>query len=747
MREAMKWLAWITAAGAAVVLAFAAERLGRVPVSSGSGRTASTAADPAAPNASLRRFAEARQADDLFGLTRIWDFHLCVPSEEWDRMEPHDFRRRGPGGPGAGRIDDGPPGARAAEPAARSPEPIGSPGPPAAGNTFPYARGTLEAAGQTCPGIGVRFKGNSSFGASQGSLKRSLKLDFNRYQKGRKFLGLTKLNLNNNAMDPSQMREALAYSVFREAGLPAPRTAFARVHLSVPGRYEREYVGLYTVVEQVDDTFLRAQFGTKKGLLLKPEMMRGLEYFGAAWEPYARRFDPKSEVGTADAQRLIEFTRLIQEGEDASFHGRILDFLSVEHYLGFIAVQTALANLDSPLVSGHNYYLYLHPVTGQFQFLPWDLNEAFGGFIIGGRPEQQMHLSITRPFAGANRLFDRLMSRDELSAAFRTQFARLLEGPLARDSILAKVDAMASVIRDAVAADPNRVGPPFDQSLEAPWPAGATAATEDQPFVRSDQPLPGRLPRNGPAQANMAKPPLRPFIVGRLESIRAQLDHPTAAYTPTSRGAPPGPGQRPGIVRTGPAPVLAEVLRATFDRDQDGRLNPDELETGLKGWFLQWDQDQNQQVDFNELRAGLAAVLPPPPRRDGVAGRPANRPPSTPGMPPGTDRALDPRRTEPGRSAGETTGEPRERPLLELTRSFLTAADQDRDGQLTVPELSRAADRWSTSWDGNRDGSLDEPELMTGVSGLLSPIQQPRTGDSSAPAGERLSPLRPVRRP
>ena len=39
-------------------------------------------------------------------------------------------------------------------------------------------------------------------------------------------------------MDPTRGREALAYAVFRAAGVPAPRTAFAEVTLTVPGKYD-----------------------------------------------------------------------------------------------------------------------------------------------------------------------------------------------------------------------------------------------------------------------------------------------------------------------------------------------------------------------------------------------------------------------------------------------------------------------------------------------------------------------------
>ena len=70
----------------------------------------------------------------------------------------------------------------------------------------------------------ARFKGNSSLNIALRSIKKSFKLDFDDLDKDARFSGLAKLNLNNNAMDSSALRESLAYDVFREDGTVAPRT-------------------------------------------------------------------------------------------------------------------------------------------------------------------------------------------------------------------------------------------------------------------------------------------------------------------------------------------------------------------------------------------------------------------------------------------------------------------------------------------------------------------------------------------
>ena len=54
-------------------------------------------------------------------------------------------------------------------------------------------------------------------------------------------------------------------AAFRDAGVPAPRTALAEVTLSVPGKHDKAFLGLYTVVEGVDAEFLASRFGSTRG--------------------------------------------------------------------------------------------------------------------------------------------------------------------------------------------------------------------------------------------------------------------------------------------------------------------------------------------------------------------------------------------------------------------------------------------------------------------------------------------------
>ena len=113
----------------------------------------------------------------------------------------------------------------------------------------------MEFEGRLFSDVGVRYKGNGTFLESRDSLKRSLKIELNKYAKGQRLGDVRMLTLQNNVTDASLMNEVLAYRLYRDAGVPAPRTAYARVFVTVPGKFERKYIGLYSMTEAVDKQF------------------------------------------------------------------------------------------------------------------------------------------------------------------------------------------------------------------------------------------------------------------------------------------------------------------------------------------------------------------------------------------------------------------------------------------------------------------------------------------------------------
>jgi len=300
----------------------------------------------------------------------------------------------------------------------------------------------------------------------------------------------------------------------------------------------------------VDGAFLKEHFGEKSGLLLKPERVNGLPYLGENWGAYERQFEVKSGVKPKETKRFIAFARLVNQASDAEFARQIDSFMDVTPFLRFLAVQAVLANLDSPLLTGHNYYLYLSSGTDKLAWIPWDMNEAFGGFMGGGRAENMIDLNIHRPFTRGNRLAERILALDGATQKYDSILRGLIATNFTAQRMGAEMDAAAKVLRDAVRQDRNLAVAQFERHLsENPAPA-ATGAT---PMRRDPEPVFGPPPGGaGPGGRGPMgpKPLLRQFVTKRIESIQAQFAGTREGYVPVQMNRPPGRG---GVNPSGPA--------------------------------------------------------------------------------------------------------------------------------------------------------------------------------------------------
>jgi spore coat protein H len=478
--------------------------------------------------------------DQLF-LAPVVDLHLEMSERQFTSLTPARPRPAF-GGPGFGGPGFGGPGPRVAgfgplaprptegnkQPPATPPTPSPSAAPgkspdatPTANNavdthrnTFgvelPWSSGQLRVNGQTYSEVGVRYKGNYTYLAAARSLKKSLKLDLNRHKKGQKLDGLTMLNLHSGVSDPTRIRESFAYGYFREAQVPAPRTTFAQLTLTVPDKYTEELVGVYTLVEQVNKAFLKRHFTDATGMLLKPEGLRGgLQFLGDRWSTYSAKYHPEDEPQTPQQQRLIDFTRLIHEGSDSSFAEQVAEYLDVEAFLRFIAANALLANLDSYLGYGHNFYLYLKPTDNRFVFIPWDLDLSLATWPAAGTPEQLVELSIHHPHAGENRLIDRLFSVDRTKQRYLAIVNEQLETSFTSDKMAARVEALEAVVREPLQAELRAVA------------ARQENAGSGAPF--------------GNGQFGQSMPPRR-FIRKRLDSVKRQLAGEATGFVPRAVG-------------------------------------------------------------------------------------------------------------------------------------------------------------------------------------------------------------------
>jgi hypothetical protein len=345
------------------------------------------------------------RAAEFFSPTKVWKAHLSMSAEAWKAMQP----RQGQGGGfgfGGGRFL-GPPGGRNGV-AGRQ------------GIEYTYVHATLQIDDWTFRDVAVRFKGNGSYlrATRSGGDKISLKVDLNKYVKGQRLAGITTINFQNNITDVGWMNEVLAYRLYRDAGALAPRTTYAQVYLAVEGQPEKRYLGLYSISENVDANFAEERFGTRKGAIFKPSTPELFTDWGSDWATYHQSYDPKTDLTDAQKERVIALGQLVSKASDEEFAAKIGDYVDLDDFARYFAVLVWVANHDSLLQNGQNFYTYLNPDTNRMHFIAWDQDFAFGNTRNNGG------LSIFSPWSGNNRFLSRVYN----VGAFREKyFARLAE--------------------------------------------------------------------------------------------------------------------------------------------------------------------------------------------------------------------------------------------------------------------------------------------------------------------------------
>ncbi len=396
---------------------------------------------------------------------RVLKIDIAVTREAWDAMQPPNNRRGGRGGQSE--------------------------------NGFSYVKAAISIDGQAFEDAGLRFKGNSSYRFSQGGFKRPLKIDTNRFVKGQKLYGRTKLNLSNSFLDSAYMKEKLAYEVYRAAGIPTPGVGWAAVTLSIEGVTAKQPLGVYVLVEQVDSNYIKRSFdaATAGSLLMKPEISSNWQYPGEepeAYEPFGIKIRGKDDTSFA---RFGELLKLIHSGSDSEFAQEIGQRMDLDQLAGYLAASSLLANIDSYIGMPHNYYLLVDKADNRVRLLPWDLNESFGTFTMGSSPEALVDWDIDRPWVAELRLVERLFEIESFRKQYRAALVGLMRKTFTQEKLFARVAAFQSAL---------------------------------MPYLNSQERADLRMGIDGDANGyNRAVErsvlAIKPFIVKRIASVAAQL--------------------------------------------------------------------------------------------------------------------------------------------------------------------------------------------------------------------------------
>ncbi len=357
--------------------------------------------------------------------------------------------------------------------------------------------------------VGVRLRGKIGRHAK----KKSFKISFNEYVRGRHFHGLRKLNLNADYNDPGLIRTRISSDLFSRFGVPASRANHVRLYIN------SEYRGVYMNVENVDKIFVQTRFGNNGGNLYKCNyvseqadlVFREDERYDLAGN--GTTYEMAVSRNTRDYSDLAEFIDILNNTPDHEFVPALEKAFHVEGFLRWMVVSIHNGSWDDYLWNGSNYYLYHNMETGKFEFIPYDFDLSFG---IGYGAEQWdtrnvyrfQHPNLPRPLA------TRILGQKEYRNLYSALLSEYLDRIYPPTLLEPRIDGWKNMISSAMEEDLYR-------TLDFGW--------DIKDFHRSyDEGLGGHV-RMG----------LKPFIRSRYEATLGQI----RPYVPTP--VPPAPASAP----------------------------------------------------------------------------------------------------------------------------------------------------------------------------------------------------------
>ncbi len=438
---------------------------------------------------------------------------------------------------------------------------------PLVGVNVTEVRADLEFEDQIFKNVNVRYKGNGTLMDSREHLKRPLKIDLNDGYKGRNIAGITKLNLHNLITDTTFMNDAVAYRLFRDAGLPGPRTAYAKVYITVSDSLEKQYLGLYALVENVDNNFALDRYGTKKGALFKPAVGNFFEYLGDDWQDYIRYYDPKTPLSKEETDRFIETCKFVTFSSDEEFSSQVESYFDLDNFAKFMAMIVLIDDLDGIIGPGQNTYLYLHSDTRKISFISWDHDHSFGQ--MRNSQEVRERLSIHKPWMYDNLILTRMFSEEKFITRYHHYLKVFNDSLFTYDRIMTQINELAPIIRPAIQEESEEMLRVFDQKVG--WNAG------DPDYIDSAE--------------YMDPKPLMAFVKPRHQSVNAQL-----------KGLDEGLEPVDGVLPRG---VFGNWILIKIDENKDGKISKEEFYDTFDSWYVKWAGEDSLTMTMEELYLGI----------------------------------------------------------------------------------------------------------------------------------------------
>lgn len=267
--------------------------------------------------------------------------------------------------------------------------------------------------GQVSPNCTVQIRGQSSSRNPQKNYKISIKDNKGDWR------GQTTIALNKHQGDGLRFRNKMAFDLLTGVDeLMSLRTTFVRLFVkdtTAGGNGKFQDYGIYTQVEQLNKTALKAHGLDNRGHLYKVNFCEFYEYEDIIVKKDDPRYDLKKfeeilEIkGDDDHTKLIE---MLKKVNDYSIPiEEILDeHFDLENIAYWMAFQLMVGNVDT---QSRNFYIYSPQNIDRWYILPWDMDGMLSRtqYKLTGRTDYEEWESGVSNYWG-NVLFQRCLKSE-----------------------------------------------------------------------------------------------------------------------------------------------------------------------------------------------------------------------------------------------------------------------------------------------------------------------------------------------
>jgi hypothetical protein len=305
----------------------------------------------------------------------------------------------------------------------------------------------------TLTNCGFKEKGNASNSLINYGKKKPLKISFSTFQE-QTLNGIKRINLNNFTNDPSALRDAVCMKLMRDEGLPASRTSYAKVFVN------KEYIGLYVIIENVDKTFLKLHYGGKNnnGNLYKTDRSAQvlLNWLGEDKQRYKdKKFQLTTNDSIDDWSKFIGFVNFLNFNSDENFKEQLEKKFDIHTYLKILAIEKCVKSWDSYWGGGNNFFLYEHP-DGMYRWIPWDMNETFQELNILSKTKLLEGYLIPTPQLDERPLIKQLFKFDDYKNEYLENACRIINSTFSENHLGKFIVKTHQLINAAYNEDPYK---------------------------------------------------------------------------------------------------------------------------------------------------------------------------------------------------------------------------------------------------------------------------------------------------